>query len=287
MNALRKMLKADQLATAPVVFNPIMAKLAERAGFPALYLGGGTLGYVKTALEANLNLTEMCQAALDIRTACTLPLILDAAPGWGDPMHMHRTINMSEAAGFAAIEIEDQILPKRAHHHIGIEHMIPLELMVRKVEEAVAARRDPDFIIVARTNGIRSSNMDDALKRAEAYRKAGADLIMLSPRDVKSFEHVAARLAPPLMFNLPAGGLSKYGLTLADMKRFGCRILLDPSNPLVAAYRAWKQCYESMAKGMENPGFTAAEAEKIQKDMFETIGLEKLLDVERRTYDKP
>jgi 2-methylisocitrate lyase-like PEP mutase family enzyme len=287
MNALRKMLKADQLVTAPLVFNPVMAKLAERAGFPALYLGGGSMGYVKTILEANLNVTEMCQAALEIRAACTLPLIFDAAPGFGDPMHMHRTINMSEAAGFAAIEIEDQIVPKRAHHHIGIEHMVPCELMVRKVEEAVAARRDPDFIIVARTNGIRASSMDDALKRAEAYRKAGADVLMLSPRDVKSFEYVAARLAPPLMFNLPGGGLAKYGLTLADMKRFGCRILLDPSNPFLAAYRAWKQCYESMAKGMENPGFTAQEAEEIQKDMFETIELEKLLDVERRTYDEP
>jgi methylisocitrate lyase len=287
MNALRKMLNDDRLVTAPVVFNPIMAKLAERAGFPALYLGGGTLGYVKTVLEANLNLTEMCQAALDIRTACTLPLILDAAPGWGDPMHMHRTVNMTEAAGFAAIEIEDQILPKRAHHHIGIEHMIPMDLMVRKIEEAVAARRDPDFIVVGRTNGIRASSMDDALRRAEAYRKAGADVIMLSPRNVEAYEYVGARLAPPLMFNLPAGGLSKFGLKLADMKRFGCRILLDPSNPFVAAYRAWKACYESMAKGMENPGFTAAEAEAIQKDMFETIGLEALLDIERRTYEKP
>ena len=287
MNALRKMLDADQLVTAPVVFNPVMALLAKRAGFPALYLGGGTMGYVKTVLEANLTLTEMCQAALDIRTACTLPLILDAAPGWGDPMHMHRTMNMSEAAGFAAIEIEDQILPKRAHHHVGVEHMIPCDLMVRKIEEAVAARRDPDFVIVGRTNGIRSSSMDDALKRAEAYRKAGADVIMLSPRNVEAYEYVGARLAPPLMFNLPAGGLSKFGLTLDDMRRFGCRILLDPSNPFIAAYRAWKSCYESMAKGMETPGFTAEEAEAISKDMFETIDLEKLLDVERRTFDEP
>jgi methylisocitrate lyase len=287
MNALRTMLNEDRLVTAPLVLNPIMARLAERAGFPALYLGGGSMGYLKTILEANLNLTEMCQAAIEIRTACTLPLILDAAPGFGDPMHMHRTVNMTEAAGFAAIEIEDQILPKRAHHHIGIEHMIPCELMVRKIEEAVAARRDPDFIVVGRTNGIRSSSMDDALKRAEAYRKAGADVIMLSPRDVETYEYVGARLAPPLMFNLPAGGLSKFGLTLDDMKRFGCRILLDPSNPFLAAYRAWKACYESMAKGMETPGFTAEEAAAISKDMFETIGLEKLLDVERRTYDEP
>ena len=80
-------------------------------------------------------------------------------------MHMHRTIGMSEAAGFAAIEIEDQLVPKRAHHHAGIEHMIPAELMAAKVKEAVAARRNPDFLIIGRTNAVRASTMDDALRR--------------------------------------------------------------------------------------------------------------------------
>jgi methylisocitrate lyase len=108
--------------TAPLVLNPLMARMVEAAGFPAGYLGGGATGYQKVALEANLNLTEMCQAALDIGAVSRLPLILDGACGYGDPMHMHRTIGMSEAAGFAAIEIEDQLVPKRAHHHIGIEH---------------------------------------------------------------------------------------------------------------------------------------------------------------------
>jgi 2-methylisocitrate lyase-like PEP mutase family enzyme len=127
--------------TAPLVLNPLMARMVEAAGFGAGYLGGGATGYQKVALEANLNLTEMRQAALDIRAVSSLPLILDGACGYGDPMHMHRTIGMTEAAGFAAIEIEDQLVPKRAHHHVGIEHMIPMELMAAKVKEAVAARR--------------------------------------------------------------------------------------------------------------------------------------------------
>src|SRR5580765_8325889 len=135
--------------TAPLVLNPLMARMAQAAGFQAGYLGGGATGYLRVALEANLNLTEMCQAALDIGAVSTLPLIFDAACGYGDPMHMRRTVGMSEAAGFAAIEIEDQLVPKRAHHHIGIEHMIPVELMAAKVATAVAARRNPDFLIVA------------------------------------------------------------------------------------------------------------------------------------------
>src|ERR1044072_7585676 len=95
-------------------------------------------------------------------------------------MHMHRNIGMAEAAGFEAIEIEDQLVPKRAHHHVGVEHMIPIELMAAKIKEAVAARRRPAFLIVGRTNAVRPSTMDDALRRCEAYRRAGADLVLLS-----------------------------------------------------------------------------------------------------------
>src|SRR5215472_18168965 len=178
MATLREMINGNSLAEAPVVFNPLSARLAEDAGFPALYLGGGGLGYIQCVTEANLTVTEMVRLGIDIRTVCRLPLILDGACGFGDPMHLHRTINMVEAAGFAAIEIEDQLLPKRAHHHIGIEHMIPAELMAAKIREAVAARRDPDFLIVARTNAVRASSFDDALRRGEAYREAGADLLL-------------------------------------------------------------------------------------------------------------
>jgi len=172
--SLRARLQGALPVTAPLVLNPLMARMVEAAGFPAGYLGGGASGYAKVALEANLNLTEMCQAALDIRAVSSLPLILDGACGYGDPMHMHRTVGMAEAAGFAAIEIEDQLVPKRAHHHVGIEHMIPIELMAAKVKEAVAARRSSDFLIVGRTNAMRASDMDDALRRGEAYRRAGA-----------------------------------------------------------------------------------------------------------------
>ena len=129
MNEFRRLIAGPEPVYAPLVFNPVSALLAQAAGFRALYLGGGSMGYLKAGTEANLSLTEMAQAALDIRTVCPLPLILDGAGGWGDPMHVRRTIMASEAAGFAAIEIEDQLLPKRAHHHIGIEHMIPSALM--------------------------------------------------------------------------------------------------------------------------------------------------------------
>src|SRR4030095_6397873 len=125
----RALMQGPLPVTAPLVLNPLMARMVEAAGFPAGYLGGGATGYQKVSLEANLNLTEMCQAALDIGAVSSLPLILDGACGYGDPMHMHRTIGMSEAAGFAGIEIEDQLVSKWAPPHAGLEHQIPARLM--------------------------------------------------------------------------------------------------------------------------------------------------------------
>ena len=95
--------------------------------FKAIYLSGGSLGWLKCVTEANLTLPEMAQVAVELRSVCKLPIVLDAGGGWGDPAHMHRTIALSEAAGFDAIELEDQLLPRRFHHHVGVEHLVPPE----------------------------------------------------------------------------------------------------------------------------------------------------------------
>ena len=220
--SLKTKLNGPLPVTAPLVLNPLMARLVEDMGFGAGYLGGGSTGYQQVVLEANLNLTEMCQTAIDIRAVSSLPLIFDGACGFGDPMHMHRTIGMSEAAGFAAIEIEDQLVPKRAHHHIGIEHMIPLELMAAKVREAVAARRNPEFLIIARTNAMRRGDLDEALRRGEAYRAAGADVLLLAmARQPEQLRAIGERLGGPLMYLTGRGGLAGSGMTLGELGASG------------------------------------------------------------------
>lgn len=284
--SLRALMQGPLPVTAPLVLNPLMARMAEAAGFPAGYLGGGSTGYLKVALEANLNVTEMCQAAIDIRAVSSLPLILDGACGYGDPMHMHRTIGMSEAAGFAAIEIEDQLVPKRAHHHVGIEHMIPMELMAAKVTETVAARRNPDFVIIARTNAMRAGTMDDALRRGEAYRKAGADVLLLSmAHKPEQLRAIAERLGGPLMYLTQRSGLAGLGMTLEDLGALGYRIVADPSTPLITAYVAWKKLYEDLADGF-GAKLTRPDWGPAEQDMFGVIGLEKLLAVERATVER-
>src|SRR5438105_7171733 len=176
-------MRGNELIVAPVVFNPIMARLAEEAGFKALYLSGGTLGWVKCVTEANLTLPEMADVAVDMRAASKLPIVLDAGGGWGDPVHVHRTIALAEAAGFQAIEIEDQLLPRRVEHHVGIDHLVPTEFFLAKLKEALAARTNPELVIIARTNARRVGGLDEALRRSAAFAEAGADMVFCFTRN--------------------------------------------------------------------------------------------------------
>lgn len=281
----REMLAERRTRLAPAVFNPLAAKLASAAGFEVLYLSAGVLGYAKCNLEANMSLTELVQAGVEMRAASGLPLILDGACGFGDPMHQHHTIALAEAAGFCAIEIEDQLLPKRAHHHVGIEHMIPQELMVAKVKEAAAARRDPAFVIIARTNGVRSTSMDDALRRSEAYRKAGADMLYISPRSPEEARQIAERLPAPFMFSVPGEDVHKFGLPLSELAALGYRIL-SVTTPIYAFHRAMRQTYRAIADGTANPVMAGATRKSEQAALHETIGLDALLAIEKATVEK-
>jgi len=218
-----------------------------------------------------MSLRAQLQGALPV----TAPLVLNPLMA-----------RMAEAAGFAAIEIEDQLVPKRAHHHVGIEHMIPIELMAAKVKEAVAARRSPDFLIVGRTNAMRASDMDDALRRGEAYRRAGADLVLLSmahrPEQLRA---IAERLGGPLMYLAGRGGLAGSGLTLKDLGGLGYKIVADPSTPLLAAFVAWKKVYADLAQdfGSAQP---KTDWSPVEHEMLKVIDIEKLLAVERGTVEK-
>ena len=285
MNEFRGLLAGSAPVFAPLVFNPISAMLAEAAGFKALYLGGGSMGYIKGGTEAQLSLTEMAQAALDIRTVCRLPLILDGACGWGDPMHVQRTIRMSEAAGFCAIEIEDQILPKRAHHHIGIEHMIPSELMEAKLRAAAAARTDPDFVIIGRTNALRNTGLADCLKRGEAYKKAGSDILYCGGRKPEDLRALGERLPPPLMYMSGAGGMSASQMTPAELYGLGFRLIVDATTPLMAAHKALRQCYAALARAEPDP-LLGSEPGKEQEIVHQTIGLDRMLEIERQTVER-
>jgi methylisocitrate lyase len=283
MQILKALVDAGEFVVAPVALNPVMARLAEDAGFKAIYLSGGSLGWLNCVTEANLSLTDMAQVALGIRSVSRIPIVLDAGGGWGEPVHMHRTIALSEAAGFAAIEIEDQYLPRRVQHHIGEENLIPPESMVDKIKEAVAARADPDLIIIGRTNARRLHGLDEALRRGEMYHRAGADMLFIHSRDADELRKIAERLPPPLMMFVPQDGFASFGITPAELTKLGYRLAASSGTAFAAMYKAVRQSYEALARGEVDPLLGKGGAVAEMKRAHETTGLQRLLEIEKRT----
>lgn len=283
MERLRTLIDGNDLTIAPVALNALMARMAVEAGFKAVYMSGGSLGWIKCNTEATITLPEMVDIAIDMRTVSDVPIVLDAGGGWGDPAHIHRTIKMTEAAGFDAIEIEDQLLPRRFHHHVGVEHLVPADFMVSKIEEAVAARSDPNLIIIGRTNSLRIADMDDALRRGEAYREAGADMIFIHTRNADEMRIIGERLPPPLMIFASEDGFAASELSPADLAGLGFRLAASSGSAFVAMYKAIRQSYECLANGTIDPllgkGGTVAEMKRARQ----TAGLDELLEIEKRT----
>ena len=284
--SLRSLLEAPTPVRAPLALDPLMARLAEDAGFEAVYLGGGGLGYARVFLEANLTSTEMAQAGLDLASVTTLPIILDGACGWGDPVHLQRTIPLVEAAGFAAIELEDQPYPKRVAHHAGEDEMIPVEQMDAKLRSAVRARRDPDLLIIARTSAA-TEDPDEALRRSEAYRAAGADVLLPATgvRDPEVVLRIGRELGPPLMYLAPPGGLAHTGLSLEDLHGAGFRIVVDAMSLHLLAFELLRAGYaELAANGFAiQPQRPAADWWSLVGELNGTVGLDRLLEIERAT----
>jgi len=283
LEKLKDLIGGPDLIVAPVALNPIMAQMAAEAGFKACYLSGGSLGWYKGVTEAGLSLTEMIQVAVDIRTVSPIPVVLDAGGGWGDPVHIHRTVAMSEAAGVACIEIEDQMLPRRVEHHVGIDHLVPIGLAADRIREAVAARTDPDLVIVGRTNAVRVGGMDDALRRAEAMKAAGADMLFVWGRKPEEMRFVAERLPPPLMTFAPPDGFSTFALSKAELAGLGYRLAASSGTAFAAMVKAVRQSYACLAQDRMDPFLGPGGAEREMKAAHATTGLDRLVEIERRT----
>ncbi len=283
MQTLRHLVAAPELTVAPLVLNPIMARLAEDTGFKALYLGGGSLGWLQCVTEANLTLPEMARVAMDIRAVCRLPIILDAGAGWGDPAHMHRTVGLCEAAGFAAIEVEDQVLPRRFHHHVGQERLVPTEFMVQRIQECIAARAGPEMMIIARTNASRTEGIEGAVRKAEAFHKAGADMLFVHTRTPEDIRFVGERLPAPLMIFAPEDGFAESPLSRAELARLGYRLACSSGTAFAALYKAVRQSYECLARDEIDPFLGKGGATPQMKRAHATCRLGDMLEIEKRT----
>jgi 2-methylisocitrate lyase-like PEP mutase family enzyme len=160
---------------------------------------------------------------------------------------------------------------------------VPIGLAVDRIKEAVAARTNPDLVIVGRTNAIRVDGMDDALRRAEAMKKAGADMLFVYGRKPEEMRHIAERLPAPLMTFAPADGFSTFGLSRADMAKLGYRLAASSGTAFAAMVKAVRQSYEHLAADTLDPFLGPGGAEREMKAAHRTTGLDRLIEIERRT----
>lgn len=222
----------------PGCFNPLVAKLAEQIGFRAVYLSGGALSAGSGVPDIGLlTLTEFAQAAQLTAQATRLPLLCDADTGFGEALNVERTVRIFEAAGAAGIHLEDQEMPKRCGHLSG-KSLVSADVMCAKIRAAVAAKRDKDFVIVARTDARGVTGFDDALARARAYMAAGADAIF--PEGLHSEEEFAefARQKPgPLLANMTEFGKSPL-LDVKTLGEMGYAMVLFPLTAFRVAMKA-------------------------------------------------
>jgi len=218
---LRQMLNGPGMVVAPFVFDAFQARIAQAAGFQAVYMTGfGTAaarGFPDVGL---LTMAEMVENVRYIAGAVETPLICDADTGYGNPVNVYRTVRDYEAAGAAALHIEDQVWPKRCGFLAG-KQVIPLEEMVPKVKAACDARRDAAFVIIARTDALAVNGWEDVARRARAYRAAGADLIFVDGiRTLDDMRRYVKELGDlPLLYN---GQL----LSVAEIEKMGFRLTI-------------------------------------------------------------
>jgi methylisocitrate lyase len=235
---LRAAFQAAPIAV-PGVFNALVGRMAERLGFQAVYLSGAALSASLALPDVGLvTLTEFVEAARDIAAATQLPLLCDADTGFGEALNVERTVRLFESAGAAGIHLEDQQMPKRCGHLSG-KQLVDAEVMAAKLRAAASARRDADFVIVARTDARGVVGLEEAIRRARLYVAAGADVIF--PEALESREEFAAfarELAPvPLLANMTEFGRSP-NLDFAELAQLGYRMVLYPVTTLRVALRA-------------------------------------------------
>jgi methylisocitrate lyase len=222
----------------PGVFNALVARLAERLGFRAVYLSGGALSAAAGVPDIGLlTLNDFVEEARRIALATSLPLLSDADTGFGEALNAERTVRLFEAAGAAGIHLEDQQMPKRCGHLSG-KGLVEPEAMAAKVRAAAAARQDPDFVIIARTDARGVTGFDDAVRRARLYLDAGADAIF--PEALESadeFARFAREVKAPLLANMTEFGKGPL-LDFAALAGMGYRMVLYPLTAFRSALRA-------------------------------------------------
>ena len=237
---LRKLLASERIVVAPGAHDALSARLIAAHGFPAVYMtGAGTTVSLGVPDIGLLSLDEMVKNAAAIAEAVSVPVISDADTGYGNAVNVLRTVRHFEAAGVAAIHLEDQVAPKRCGHVAG-KQVVSAEEAAGKIAAACAARRDPDFVIIARVDARAVEGFEAAVRRGQLYRQAGADVIFPEALESREeFAEFARRVDAPLLANM-----TEFGRTpIIDSEEFaalGYRMVIYPASALRVALFAMR-----------------------------------------------
>jgi 2-methylisocitrate lyase-like PEP mutase family enzyme len=278
MAGLSQRLASGDLIVAPGVFDGISARVADTLGFDALYMTG--FGVVASHLglpDAGLaSYTEMVGRLEVLAGTVTTPIIADADTGYGGLLNVRRTVQGYERAGAAAIQLEDQEFPKKCGHTPG-RRVIPMAEMAKKIEVAVEARASADTLIIARTDSRTALGLDEALRRGEAYAKAGADVLFIeSPESEAEMAKICATFDTPCLANIVEGGRTPV-LGRARLAELGFRIAIFPVTGLLAASAALRSAYGEL----KDPGSGATPRDSFAS-FVELMDFAAVWDFEKR-----
>ena len=242
---LRGMLDRGELVVAPGAYDPLTARIVESLGFSAIEVGGMVTGAHLATTEPLVTLTEQVEVAKKVADAVRIPVMTDAGAGFGEPVHVARTVELFEAAGLSGIHIEDQIYPKRVSYFRELEHMIPLDEFIVKIKYALAARRDKNFLIIGRTDAFtaQGGGEEETVKRATALRDVGCDVLMI--RGISTREELSwIRKAVPNVPMVVIAGAKWVDLSIEEYRELGFQIVVFATSPVMSAVGAVYRNYE-------------------------------------------
>jgi 2-methylisocitrate lyase-like PEP mutase family enzyme len=246
---LKALLNAGQFVACPGIFDLVSAKLAERSAAKALYMTGyGTVASYLGLPDAGIaTFSQMLDRVQTIAGAVTKPLIADGDTGYGGLLNVHHTVRGYERAGAAAIQLEDQQIPKKCGHTPN-RHVVPMEEMVAKIKVASDARASADFLIIARTDARSALGLDEALRRGAAYAAAGADILFIeSPESEDEMRRIGRAFDVPVLSNQLHGGRTPI-LPQKKLEELGYALAIYPTAGLLAAAHALNSTFDSLAR---------------------------------------
>ena len=278
---MRELIARRRLLVAPGAFDGLSARLVEEAGFEAVYLSGGAVARSMGVPDIGLvTISEVIERAVQVVSAVKIPVIADADTGYGNALNLVRAVREFERAGVAAIHIEDQVTPKRCGHLEGKE-VISLAEMEKKLEAALAARSDPDFVVIGRTDARATHGLDDAIRRGKAFARLGVDAVFIeAPQSETELETIAGSIPEaPLMVNMFKGGKTPL-LPASRLEKMGFRIAIFPSDTQRAAIHAMR---EALAL-LKRDGSTEAMDERLAtfQERDKIVGLQEWEEMEQK-----